>query len=183
MPPLPALEKLHERHRGLVQEVAAYYALAAAVCLSKHHIAPVPVRVSAEQRADAEYLATWPAVTLDQIGAMDNDDDATRDGAYAVVLAAAEAHLGLVAIRRAKQKTGCDYYVAPAANACAKDPELNLEDAVRLEVSGIDRGNESEVRTRLRQKVEQAMAGKSNLPAMAGVVAFSSRRIAFREAK
>jgi hypothetical protein len=44
---------------------------------------------------------------------------------------------------------------------------------VRLEVSGIDRCTESEALYRIRQKVQQAQRGKSDLPALASVVAFN----------
>ena len=44
--------------------------------------------------------------------------------------------------------TGADYYVAPPNNA----PE-DLEDCLRLEVSGVDRGPETAIRQRLRAKL------------------------------
>ena len=60
-----------------------------------------------------------------------NADDATRDGAYSLSLAAIESTLNLVAISRAETRSGADYYVgAPDA--------VNLEDAFRLQISGTD---------------------------------------------
>ena len=76
-------------------------------------------------------------------------------------------------MRRAETRTGADYYVAPHG-ASADD----LEDCLRLEVSGVDRGPESVVRKRLNDKLRQAAAGNSNLPALAGVVGFKARLIA-----
>lgn len=105
-----------------------------------------------------------------------NDDDATENGAYALVLAAIEEELGVVAIHRAPTKTGCDYYLGTTT---AED-ELNLESAVRLEVSGVDHGPLSAVRVRLAQKVNQAARVPSNLPAMAGVAGFRVRRVLLR---
>jgi hypothetical protein len=87
-------------------------------------------------------------------------------------LAAVELTNGLVAVRRAENDTGADYYVAPAGT------ELNdLEEAIRLEVSGIDLGGKSDVKRRLKIKVDQAARGKSNLPAMAGIVGFYEKLI------
>jgi hypothetical protein len=97
-----------------------------------------------------------------------NRDDTTRDGAYSVSLAALESELGLVAVARAEVKTGADYFVAPAG---APD----LEDAERLEVSGINEGARSAVSTRVRQKLEQAAAGQSDRRAIVSVVAFRER--------
>jgi hypothetical protein len=57
-----------------------------------------------------------------------------------------------------------------------------LENAIRLEVSGIDRCNDALLLKRLREKIDQAKRGRSNLPALAVVVGFSMLRIAFRVA-
>lgn len=48
---------------------------------------------------------------------------------------------------------------------------------MRLEVSGVDQGPESAVERRLRVKLAQAAAGRSNLPAVAGIVGFRARVI------
>jgi hypothetical protein len=53
----------------------------------------------------------------------------------------------------------------------------DLEASVRLEVSGTDEGNLSTIRSRLRQKMEQAGRVESNLPALATVVGFAALRI------
>ena len=69
--------------------------------------------------------------------------------------------------------SGADYYVAPIGS----NPE-DLENCIRLEVSGVSAGNEAVVQARLRQKVVQTANGKSNLPALAAVVGFKERLIA-----
>ena len=53
----------------------------------------------------------------------------------------------------------------------------DLEVSYRLEVSGTDDGNEAAIHARLRQKLEQARKGSSNLPAIASVVGFAALRI------
>lgn len=74
--------------------------------------------------------------------------------------------------------TGADYYVAPRDKASD-----DLEDWLRLEVSGVDHGPESTLRQRLRAKLTQAATGNSNLPAMAGVVGFKIRLILLADLK
>ena len=101
-----------------------------------------------------------------------NEIDATEAGAYACVLAAVELMMRMVAIHRAETATGADYYIAPA-DTIAPD----LEGALRLEVSGIDKGSPAAVIHRLNAKLEQAAMGASNLPALAGVVGFRARFI------
>jgi hypothetical protein len=106
--------------------------------------------------ADARTRAAWA-----------NELDATRDGAYAVAVAATELAHGFCAVARAEHATGADYYMAPIA-AVMED----LENWLRLEISGMDRGSVSDLERRLRSKIEQATKVPSNLPVMAGVVGF-----------
>ena len=79
---------------------------------------------------------------------------------------------GLVAVHRAETLTGADYYIARPG-----DSPHDLEDCQRLEVSGVDRGLQGAVEKRLRAKLDQAAAGRSNLPALAGVVGFRARLV------
>jgi hypothetical protein len=53
----------------------------------------------------------------------------------------------------------------------------DLEDCFRLEISGVSEGAPREVTKRLLEKVQQAREGDSNLPALAGVIGFSSKTI------
>lgn len=164
-PPLP-IEDMHTRHDGLTKAIADCYTEAARVCLDRHHTPPEDIRIDSHGTAHAA-IADWEP-TDDQIrGAWANTDDATRDGAYAVALAAAEVSEGLVAVHRAETRTGADYYIAPKGKTID-----DLEECLRLEVSGVDRGLDSAVVQRLKVKLKQTAAGASNLPAMAGVVGF-----------
>ena len=171
--PKLSLDGLAERHEGLTEAIAECYSEAARVCLDRHHQSPVDLEIERDgtlivastewQKADQRMLRAWA-----------NAIDTTEAGAYAYTLAAIELSQGLVAVRRAETKTGADYYVAPIGTS----PE-DFENCIRLEVSGIDKGGKNSVRERLQQKVEQALRGESNLPAIAGVVGFGSLKIIF----
>lgn len=89
------------------------------------------------------------------------------------MIAAVEAGRQLYAVRRAETGTGADYYIGPMD----ADLDDDLENCFRLEVSGVDRGGEKEVRILLSEKVTQARKGKSSLPAIAGVVGFDANRV------
>ena len=117
-------------------------------------------------------LAEWAQPDERIKRAWANEIDTTEAGAYACILAAVELANGLVAVHRAHTKTGADYYVTPSGSSLE-----DLENCIRLEISGLDKGNESSVARRLDEKKEQAAAGASNLPAMAGVVGFKARLI------
>ena len=167
--------KFHDlsvRHFGLTPEVSAYYAQAACVCLDRHHTPKVEFRIN-DNLTISSATAAWPPVGDRIKAAWNNVTDTTEAGAYAIALAAVELSRGLVAIRRAETATGADYYIdKPDA------PVVDLETSLRLEISGVDAGNDAEVRRRLKRKLKQARAGNSNLPAIACVVGFAALHIA-----
>ena len=146
------------------------YANAAKVRLDAHHISPVAFGVSCRGET-VQYAVQWPPVDDMLRRSYNNQDDATRDGAYVMAFAAVEEVEGLVGIARAETKTGADYYVAPPGS----DPS-DLENAFRLEVSGTD-GIPATARARLKQKQEQTRRGTGTEPAIAAVVAFKAREI------
>lgn len=164
--PLIPIDDLAKRHYGLTESLAGTYREAARVCFDRHHESPVYVKV-VRATDEKTAIASWEPTDDRTRGAWANRDDATRDGAYGCVIASVELMEGLYAVNRAETKTGSDYYIAPAGKTIE-----DLEDCWRLEVSGLDRGNEALVRRRLREKVQQARVGESNLPALAGVIGF-----------
>lgn len=163
---------LDKRHPGISIGVALSYAEAARVCLDRHHASPCKFQI---QDNDSTHLANaeWNASGNALNAAWANKDDATRDGAYGLALAAVEETRKLVAVGRAETRTGADYYLSEIP----VQPD-NFEGSVRLEVSGTDNGDNSVISARLAQKLKQAKNGISNLPAIASVVAFSALRIA-----
>lgn len=169
LPKLP-LDNMAERHKGLTKSVANSYCEAARVCLDRHHLSPEEF-ILENDTVELTTIIEWEPTDEQCKGAWANKDDATRDGAYACAIAATELTRGLFAVRRAETLTGADYYIAPFG----KDID-DLEDCLRLEVSGTDL-NQSQVKKRLEQKVNQAQAGRSNLPALAAVVGFKARLI------
>jgi hypothetical protein len=164
-PRLP-LHNLADRHRGLTPAVSDAYTEAARVCLDRHHVPPIDVIISNDGE-NVDTIAIWEPTDERQKAAWANELDATRDGAYACALAAIELTNGMVAVGRAETKTGADYYVAKPG-----DMVEDLEDCYRLEVSGVDKGSQGIVEQRVRDKLNQAAVGASNLPAIAGVVGF-----------
>jgi hypothetical protein len=164
------LNNIAARHKGLTKSIAESYCEAARVCLDRHHTSPKKFVLN-DDALEKFTIVEWEATDDQCKKAWANKDDATRDGAYAVAIAATELSRGLFAVKRAETLTGADYYIAPFG----KDIE-DLEDCLRLEVSGTD-SNEYEVKKRLIKKVKQALSGKSNLPALAAVVGFKAEII------
>ena len=180
--PFPDLARLHERHRGLTEVVGRYYAEGAAVCLQRHHVSPTIVSVSVDHESPRTYMVSWPAPTARQLAAWDNSDDATRDAAYGIVIAAAEVYLGLFVMSRAERRSGSDYVVSALPYDSPDGIDLDFERAqpFRLEVSGTNNANAAQLDALAREKLEQLRRGTSSLPGIAGVVAYNLARIRFR---
>ncbi len=165
------LRNMHRRHHGLSPGLAKSFFEAACVCLDRHHIPPVCFDLN-DGTATREARLNWKKAGERLRDAWANQTDTTEYAAYAVALAATEVSKGLYAIRRAETLTGADYYVAPA-----DQDRGDLEGCFRLEVSGTNSSRRSYVTALLDQKLEQAAAGKSNLPALAAVVGFACKSI------
>lgn len=164
------LDNMAERHIGLTPEIAAYYHQAARVCFDRHHLPPTEF-VLQEKAETLKVKVEWIPTDDRCKRAWANIIDTTEDGAYACALAATELMKGLVAVHRAETETGADYYVAPIGQNAD-----DLEEWLRLEVSGTDQAS-NKVPSVLKKKVKQALAGNSNLPAIAAVVGFKAQLI------
>jgi hypothetical protein len=150
----------------LTESVAASYVEAARVCFDRHHRSPTRIGIRNATAAINAPLE-WEQTDERTRGAWNNETDTTEAGAYACVIAAVELSERLYAVRRAETGTGADYYVAPVGKGIE-----DLEDCLRLEVSGTDKGSGAALERLLQRKVLQARNGSSNLPALAGVVGF-----------
>lgn len=170
-----SLDGMDQRHKALTPPIAGAYKEAAEVCLSRHHPSPLEVTLS-DNGEETPGEVIWSPPDSRTLGAWANTIDATEFGAYACVIAAVEVIRGLFAIRRAETLTGADYYIGPPEAG-----ENDLEDCLRLEVSGVDAGDRRDVNKRLLQKVRQASAGKSSLPALAGVFGFYAKLLMVRD--
>ena len=160
-----------ERHNGLTRSVADSLTEGARVCLERHHAPPTAFAIKGSDK-QMGVIVQWEPTSERTKAAWNNSIDATEAGACACVLAAVELFDGLVAVRRAETGSGADYYLAPPDTSLE-----DLEDCIRLKVSGVDRGNASAVERRLRNKATQVASGNGNFPAIAGVTGFLARII------
>ncbi len=71
-------------------------------------------------------------------------------------------------IRRSRKGTGIDSWLG------YQDADYPFQDAARLEVSGIRRGNDRILNARVSQKIRQTQPSDGALPAYIVVVEFSS---------
>jgi hypothetical protein len=166
---------LSNKHVGVTPELGECYTQAARVCLDRHYSSPVEFIIS-DSNERRKTIAEWKQTDERIKAAWANEIDTTEFGAYACTLAAIDLTRGMVAIRRAETQTGADYYVCPFGMNFN-----DLENCFRLEVSGLDHGNESAVKQRLKNKIQQALNGANNLPAIAAVVSFKEKLILIKD--
>jgi len=157
---------LYRRHPGVTRALGRSYCEAASVCLEKFHTRPKASEIVVDGAQRTVPLDWRPANRRRIRAAFANATDATRDGAYAVALAAVDFAYGWVAVRRAETLSGADYYLATV-----NEHGSELEDAIRLEVSGTLSGR-NVVKRRVADKRHQLLRGTSNLPGLAAVVSF-----------
>jgi len=93
---------------------------------------------------------------------------AAEHGAYCVAFILIHELTDYKVIKQAKRKTGFDYWLGD------REEELPFTDKARLEVSGILRGNQSQINQRIKKKEKQIeQSSELNIPAIIIVTEFS----------
>lgn len=172
---LPRLDfdSLDVNHAGLTAAIAQTFREAASICLARHHTAPVEFVLEEQNPATQTSLAlTWPPPDGRLERAWANSNVATEAAACALGIAAVFFSRGLHVVARAETGSGADYFLAPAG----RDPD-DLEECVRLELSGVDAGAAQLVRYRVTEKLSQVSKGNVDTPAIAAVTGFRSQLI------
>lgn len=161
------------RAHNVTQALWGSWAEAAAVTLERFHAStPQACRITNEGE-EVRALVHWQPADDRTRRSHANTTDATEAGAYAVATLAVHAVGGWRVIGRTTTASGADVWMQ-------RDGD-HPEAMVRLEVSGIAKGEGSEglsaLRTRLAQKVRQLAAGESDAPGIAVVVGFELLRV------
>ena len=77
----------------------------------------------------------------------------------------AKKEIGYAVLQRSRKGTGFDYWIGD-------DTPFPFQNKARLEVSGIREGNDTVVRARVRQKINQTSRTDGALPAYVIIVEF-----------
>ena len=151
--PLIDLSDLFEtQFEGVTTAIGTNLAEAAAFCLSKSgHLQGVYLKVTGVN--PSSYQVTWPELPDNVSVARGDLKEATEEGASGIAILLARVHLGLEVIYRSHQGTGFDY-VMRKIGSDTEAPEA------RLEVSGIMKGNRSQIQGRIAEKSRQVKRGE-----------------------
>jgi hypothetical protein len=165
------------RHPGLTEAKAVALCATACVCLHRHHRSPTTITTTIDAGPSAEHSVAWAAPTVRDHNANRNAIDASCEGGYAVALMCLERRLDLVAVGRAEQGTGADWYVAPPGRGVDEAGWPNLEDPaiLRLEVGGHD--HRPSLPYELKLKVRQLQVGASTVPGIAAIIGFKKAQV------
>jgi hypothetical protein len=171
------LETLKAGMHGLSPVAGAYLAEAAGVCLSQFHQSGIKMDV------DGDFVKTfrlvWANVDDQQRRTHADLQDATEFGASGIGILLARILTGNVVVKRSWKGTGFDYWLAPeAAPDDAAGPFQGSK--ARLEISGILRGDKSQIRSRISIKLAQTKpTDRTGLPAFVAVVEFATPTAGF----
>ena len=149
---------------AITDKLGGALAEAGTVCLeSQNHVSGV--RLSARGYLEKDYSLTWTSITEQSRSAWYDDRVATEWGAVGVAVLLAKIGLGFEVLQRSRQGTGFDYWMGEHAS-------LPFQNLARLEISGIRQGNDTSVKARVRQKMNQISSSGGELPAYVIVVEF-----------
>jgi len=96
-------------------------------------------------------------------------DVATEHGAYGIAALILPALTDLTIVHRSRKGTGFDFWLGPVPT-----DEILFQKKARLEVSGIRKGGESEIKARERRKDEQIKLSGRTFPAFIVIVEFGT---------
>lgn len=162
------LRELHEGMHGLTPAFGEMLAEVAAVCLEDQlHASGVSMRVTGTHSLSLALV--WDPTTDQQRRNWVDKQDATEFGACGCAILVARRLTGLQVTQQSYKTTGFDWWIGDESTG----PGL-FQDKARLEVSGIRRGDESDVKRRMTLKKKQTTQSDAttSLPAWAVVVEF-----------
>jgi hypothetical protein len=138
---------------------------AAAVCLEQNgHQQGAKLIVQGD--LEGSFPLNWPNVTEQMYRCWNDNEVATEHGAYAIALSLIEKLTDFTIVERSFKGTGIDYWLGDKN-------DMFLRKKARLEVSGLRKGTQSEIKSRLKIKRHQTTPSNGILPAYIVIVEFS----------
>ena len=147
---IETLSELAGQMPGLTRALGTTFVEATVVCLEHNgHTQGSILRVEHGSKG-IKYALVWPAGTAQLRNSYFDLQAATESGAICIAVHLARLQLGMVVAQRSRKGPGFDYWLSPAGEV----PEL-FQNTTRLEVSGILRGDDADIRRRIKIKGRQ----------------------------
>ena len=154
---------------AITPSFGAALAEACAVCLKEQkHSQGVEITVDGD--FDAKFELFWQPVTEQMLRCWNDEEFTTEQAAYGIAFLIIRELTDLTVIERSRKGTGFDYWLGTSDT----DEGQPFKNKVRLEVSGIRKGNLSLVKARVKQKKEQTKVSDGLFPAYIIIVEFST---------
>ncbi len=162
------LAKLGEGLPAITPSFGAALAEACAICLEEQgHSQGVEITVNGD--FEATFQIYWQTVTDQMLRCWNDKEYTTEQAAYGIAFMLIGKLTDFTVIERSRKGTGFDYWLGNKDDT----NELPFQNKVRLEVSGIRRGDDRRVKARIKQKMEQTSPSDGAFPACIIVVEFS----------
>jgi hypothetical protein len=100
-------------------------------------------------------------------------EEAVEHGAYGLAALIIAEHTHLEVVERSRKGTGFDYWLGQKGEGGG----ALFQHAARMEVSGIQHGDDKTIEARVRKKLEQTTRTDGTLPAFIVVIEFSTPRV------
>lgn len=164
------LDTLKEGMPGITPQVGAYLAGAATTCLEEENHNPgVAMRVGGDCTHRVEVLWNREGDREHRRRAWNDPEVATEQGAYGIAALLIHALTEYTVVERARKGHGFDYWLGKK-----ESESLLFQHKSRLEVSGIRRGDNLAVESRVRRKQKQMERSNGPLPGVVVVVEFGT---------
>jgi hypothetical protein len=161
---------------GITPRIGAYLAEAAVTCLEEEtHCPGVSMRIDGDCKHQLQIRWLAEGDRGQRSRAWRDADEATEQGACGIAALLVAALTEYTVIERARKGPGFDYWLG------RKDSVAPLfQDKARLEVSGLRRGDDRTIESRVRRKAKQIEPSDAVLPGLVAVVEFGSPRTRVR---
>lgn len=144
----------------------ADFSEAAAVCLDYHkHAQSVDVEITGD--LEAKFQLTWKEVTQQMRDSREDMQLTVEAGAYCMAMLVVQKLTNLKVVKQSQKGTGFDFWLADQESE-------GFKISARLEVSGILKGTTTQIKQRMKEKMEQTKKSDTmKLPAYIVIVEFS----------
>jgi len=170
MPPSENLDlsKLDNGLPGITPNWGGFLSEASSTCLvSQKHVLGVKMDVLGSQKAQFKIFWNSRVQSTQAFAAWNDEQELTEYGACGIALMLVLELTRYTVIQRAKKGTGIDYWLG------YKESNKPFENSARLEVSGILKGDDKDIKGRVKKKIKQTEPSDGSLPAIIVVVEFS----------